>query len=81
MEPVCNSFAGACFPLVLVLSAAKMPHTRINAATMLNTARRPALRNGMARGFRTPPRGFQRQHLAGVDTLRCYRLIKFLGID
>jgi hypothetical protein len=52
MEPVCNSFAGACFPLVLVLSAAKMPNTRIKAATMLNTARRPALRSGMARGFR-----------------------------
>ena len=52
MEPVCGSFAGACFPLVLVLRAAKMPNTRIKAATMLNTTRRPALSHGTAKGFR-----------------------------
>ena len=51
MEPVCGSFAGACFPLVLVLRAAKMPNTRIKAATMLNTTRRPALSHGTAKGF------------------------------
>ena len=52
MEPVCSSFAGVGFPLVLVLRAAKMPNTRINAATMLNTTRRPAVSHDTAKGFR-----------------------------
>ena len=87
MEPVCGSFTGACFPLVLILRAAKMPNTRIKAATMLNTTRRPALSHGTAKGFALVSRPAPRVVTLTTATsfgsgyFTMLPLNKFLGID
>jgi hypothetical protein len=49
---VCSSLDGAWFRPVLIFSVANMPSTKINATTMLNTARRLALSHGTAKRFR-----------------------------
>ena len=52
MEPVSSSFAGSCFPPLLIFRSANMLNTRITAATMLSRVLRQGVSQGTAKRFR-----------------------------